>query len=74
MANGKIVGVVRGTSEHGPRALGNRSIICNPAYPDMKDILNAKVKNREWYRPFAPVCKLEDVEVSISILRVRVDG
>jgi len=61
LANGKIVGVVRGTSEHGPRALGNRSIICNPAYPDMKDILNAKVKNREWYRPFAPVCKLEDV-------------
>jgi carbamoyltransferase len=59
--NGKIVGVVRGTSEHGPRALGNRSIICNPIYPDMKDILNAKVKNREWYRPFAPVCKLEDV-------------
>ena len=62
LSNGKIVGVVRGTSEHGPRALGNRSIICNPAYPDMKDILNAKVKNREWYRPFAPVCKLEDVE------------
>jgi carbamoyltransferase len=62
LANGSIVGVVRGTSEHGPRALGNRSIICNPAYPDMKDILNAKVKNREWYRPFAPVCKLEDVE------------
>ena len=61
LANGKIVGVVRDTSEHGPRALGNRSIICNPAYPDMKDILNAKVKNREWYRPFAPVCKLEDV-------------
>lgn len=61
LANGLIVGVVRGTSEHGPRALGNRSILCNPAYPDMKDILNAKVKNREWYRPFAPVCRLEDV-------------
>ena len=61
LANGKIVGVVRDTSEHGPRALGNRSIMCNPVYPDMKDILNAKVKNREWYRPFAPVCKLEDV-------------
>lgn len=60
LARGKIVGVVRGNSEHGPRALGNRSILCNPAYPDMKDILNAKVKNREWYRPFAPVCRLED--------------
>jgi len=61
LSSGKIVGVVRGNSEHGPRALGNRSILCNPAYPDMKDILNNKVKNREWYRPFAPVCKLEDV-------------
>jgi len=61
LVNGRIVGVVRGSAEHGPRALGNRSIICNPAYDNMKDILNAKVKNREWYRPFAPVCKLEDV-------------
>jgi len=59
--DGKIVGVVRETSEHGPRALGNRSILCNPTFPDMKDILNSKVKNREWYRPFAPVCRLEDV-------------
>jgi len=58
---GLIVGVVRDTSEHGPRALGNRSILCNPTYPNMKDILNEKVKNREWYRPFAPVCRLEDV-------------
>jgi carbamoyltransferase len=58
---GKIIGVVRGNSEHGPRALGNRSIICDPSHPEMKDILNAKVKNREWYRPFAPVCRLEDV-------------
>lgn len=59
--DGLIVGVVRETSEHGPRALGNRSILCDPTYPNMKDILNEKVKNREWYRPFAPVCKLEDV-------------
>jgi len=58
---GKIVGVARGRSEHGPRALGNRSIICNPSIPDMKDILNEKVKHREWYRPFAPVVRLEDV-------------
>jgi carbamoyltransferase len=59
--DGKIIGLVRGTSEHGPRALGNRSIICNPTLSDMKDVLNEKVKNREWYRPFAPVCRLEDV-------------
>lgn len=62
LADGKIVGVVRGESEHGPRALGNRSILCNPTYPNMKEVLNAKVKNREWYRPFAPVVRLEDVE------------
>jgi carbamoyltransferase len=61
LERGKIVGVVRGNSEHGPRALGNRSIICNPAISDMKDILNEKVKHREWYRPFAPVVRLEDV-------------
>jgi carbamoyltransferase len=59
--DGNIIGVVRGTSEHGPRSLGNRSIICDPTKPNMKDILNEKVKNREWYRPFAPVVRLEDV-------------
>ena len=58
---GKIIGVIQGNSEHGPRALGNRSIICNPV-GDMKDVLNAKVKNREWYRPFAPIVRLEDTQ------------
>lgn len=61
LIDGKIIGVVRDRGEHGPRALGNRSIICNPTIPGMKDILNQKVKNREWYRPFAPVVRLEDV-------------
>jgi carbamoyltransferase len=59
--SGKIVGVVRGRCEHGPRALGNRSILCNPVIPNMKDILNLRVKGREYYRPFAPVVRLEDV-------------
>lgn len=59
--NGKIIGVIRNTSEHGPRALGNRSILCDPTKHGMKDILNQKVKHREWYRPFAPVVRLEDV-------------
>jgi carbamoyltransferase len=59
--SGKIIGIVRGNSEHGPRALGNRSIICDPTFPDMKEILNSKVKHREWYRPFAPLVRLEDV-------------
>jgi carbamoyltransferase len=61
LADGKIVGVARGRSEHGARALGNRSILCNPSLPEMKDVLNAKVKHREWYRPFAPVVRLEDI-------------
>jgi len=61
LVEGKIVGVARNRAEHGARALGNRSIICNPLLPEMKDILNSKVKHREWYRPFAPVVRLEDV-------------
>ena len=61
--NGKIIGILQGESEIGPRALGNRSIICDPSIKDMKDILNSKVKFREWYRPFAPVCRLEDSEI-----------
>ena len=57
---GKIIGIVRGGSELGPRALGHRSIICHAAVPGMKDILNKKVKNREPFRPFAPVCREDD--------------
>ena len=60
---GKIIGHVQGNSEIGPRALGNRSIICDPSIADMKDVLNAKVKFREWFRPFAPVCRLEDKDI-----------
>lgn len=60
ISEGHIVGVIQGNSEHGSRALGNRSIICSPT-GNMKDIINFKVKKREWYRPFAPVVRLEDV-------------
>lgn len=60
--DGAIVGVIQGNSEHGPRALGNRSILCNPSLVNMKDVLNERVKKREWFRPFAPVVRLEDVE------------
>jgi carbamoyltransferase len=61
--SGKIIGIIDGCSEVGPRALGNRSIICDPTLSDMKDVLNLKVKFREWYRPFAPVCRLEDKDL-----------
>jgi carbamoyltransferase len=59
VAQNNIVGLIQGNSEHGSRALGNRSIICNPA-GNMKDVLNKKVKDREWYRPFAPITRLQD--------------
>lgn len=54
LAEGKLVGWVQGRAEFGPRALGNRSILADPRPLDAKDILNAKVKYREAFRPFAP--------------------
>jgi carbamoyltransferase len=62
LASGEIVGMVRGRSEIGPRALGNRSILAHAALNDMRHILNAKIKHREWWRPFAPVCRAVDAE------------
>jgi carbamoyltransferase len=55
IAAGKVVGWFQGAMEWGPRALGNRSILAHPGFPGMKDILNARIKHREWFRPFAPV-------------------
>ncbi len=57
----KVVGWFQGKMEYGPRALGNRTILANPAFADMKDILNSKVKYREEFRPFAGV--LTEAEV-----------
>src|SRR5207248_592396 len=54
IADGLVVGWFQGRMEWGPRALGNRSILCDPRRPDMKEILNAKIKRRESFRPFAP--------------------
>ena len=54
IADGFVVGWFQGRMEWGPRALGNRSIVCDPRRPDMKDILNRKIKRREVFRPFAP--------------------
>jgi carbamoyltransferase len=57
---GHIIGWFQGRMEIGPRALGNRSILANPTLPDMKDKINAQVKHREAFRPFAPACPIED--------------
>ncbi len=57
--NGNVVGWFQGRMEWGPRALGNRSILAHPGFPNMKDILNARIKHREWFRPFAPSVLVE---------------
>lgn len=54
LAASNIVGWFQGRLEFGPRALGNRSILANPANPEMKDLLNERVKKRESFRPYAP--------------------
>jgi carbamoyltransferase len=54
LKEGKVVGWFQGRMELGPRALGNRSILASPVYPNMKHILNTKIKRRESFRPFAP--------------------
>jgi carbamoyltransferase len=61
IADGLVTGWYQGRSEWGPRALGNRSILANPAIPTMKDTINRKVKRREAFRPFAPSVLAEDV-------------
>ena len=59
ISEGKVVGWFQGRMEWGPRALGNRSILADPRRKGMKDILNARIKRRECFRPFAPSILLE---------------
>ncbi|MBU0569600.1 hypothetical protein KKB40_02360 [Patescibacteria group bacterium] len=54
LSKGKLIGWFQGRLEVGPRALGNRSILANPSLPDVKDIINKRVKGRETWRPFCP--------------------
>lgn len=62
VAGGSVLGWFQGRMEWGPRALGNRSIIADPRREDMKDILNARIKHREKFRPFAPSVLLQEVQ------------
>lgn len=81
LAQGKIVGWFQGREEWGPRALGNRSILCHPGWPGMKATLNARIKNREPFRPFAPAVLAEklstcfqgshEVPFMIAVYKVR---
>ncbi len=59
LAAGKIVGWFQGRSEMGPRALGNRSILADPRREGIKDAINARIKHREPFRPFAPAVLIE---------------
>jgi len=61
LAGQKIISVFGGGSESGRRALGNRSILADPRSENMKDLINEKVKHRQWYRPFAPSILREEV-------------
>ena len=55
----KVIGWFQGCGEVGPRALGNRSILADPRFNEVKDEINKKIKHREWWRPFAPVVLVE---------------
>jgi carbamoyltransferase len=60
IAEGRVIAWYRGRMEYGPRALGNRSILADPGHPGMRDRINAMVKMREAFRPFAPACSIEE--------------
>lgn len=62
IADGKVVGWFQGGSELGPRALGHRSILADPRSVVTRDIINTRIKNREWFRPFAPSILAEEAD------------
>jgi len=59
LADGQTIALFQGRSESGPRALGNRSILASPMEEGVRDFINAEVKHREWFRPLAPVVRVE---------------
>jgi carbamoyltransferase len=67
LASGQVVGWLHGRLEFGPRALGARSILADPRRPDMRDRINACVKMREAFRPFAPAVLLEKASAHFAI-------
>ena len=74
LTEGNIVGWFQGRSELGPRALGQRSILCDPRQPSAKAYLNSRVKHREGFRPFAPVVLLEEANNWFELDNVEVDS
>ena len=74
LCEGKILGWFDGGSELGPRALGQRSIVCDPRRAEAKEWLNLKVKRREAFRPFAPVILLEEADKWFELLPHQTDS
>lgn len=69
IADGNVIGWYQGRLEWGPRALGHRTILGDPRHPEMRDIINRKIKFREGFRPFAPSCLEEDLDEWFEIDR-----
>src|SRR5579872_818819 len=67
IAEGRVIAWYRGRMEFGPRALGHRSILADPGRPEMRDRINAMVKMREAFRPFAPAVSLEQVHLWFDV-------
>jgi carbamoyltransferase len=63
LSDGKVIGTFQGRMEMGPRALGNRSVLADPRSLEMKDKINAILKGREWFVPFAPMVLAEDAHL-----------
>lgn len=74
LSQGQIVGWFQGRMEYGPRALGNRSILADPRDPGMRDKINALVKKREGFRPFAPVVTKEAASKYFEIQKGEEDA
>jgi carbamoyltransferase len=68
IAEGRVIAWFRGRMEYGPRALGNRSILADPGRPEMRDRINAMVKKREAFRPFAPACAVEEAHLWFDVI------
>ena len=69
LINGKVIGWFQGKMEWGPRSLGNRSILVNPSYKNIKDLINKKIKRRESFRPFAPLILNDQAKNGFIILK-----
>ena len=67
LCSGRVIGLYQGRSEFGPRALGHRSILADPRRDRIRDWINARVKQREWFRPLAPVVPEERAAVYFDV-------